>query len=149
VDNDASGSLNAGDRVVIDIAQCVGTSTKVDATVTVLSPTELSATATFDVTRSPSATRAQGSVTYSFTATSQNPQPFAVAAAATGPTLTLPSAAVDYTTGGTVEKVQITSAAKTLEGGGSHYTVSFAGTVQSARFGGSFSFETTAPLVGD
>jgi hypothetical protein len=68
IDNDGGGSFTAGDRVVIDIPQCAGTSTEVDATVTELSGAGFSASATFDVTRSSSATHAQGSATYSFAA---------------------------------------------------------------------------------
>jgi hypothetical protein len=138
VDNDGTASFTASDRVAIEIVECAGTSTNVDATVATLSAAGFSASATFDVTRSSSATRAQGSVTYSSAAGS----------ALTQPTLTLAGATVDYTTGGTVEKIQVIRADKKIDGG-FHYTVSFVGTVQSARFGASFSFETAAPLIGD
>jgi len=136
IDNDGGGSFSAGDRVVVDVL-CAGTSTKVDAVITSLSGTGFTANATFELSRTSPATRAQGSATYSFSTSSPtSPQTLAL------------SATVDYTTGGTLEKVQVSSAQKHLDAG-FHYTVSFAGTVQSARFGASFSFETSAPLIGD
>jgi hypothetical protein len=135
-DNDGGGSFTAGDRVVIE-ALCAGTLTKIEATLATLSATGFTASATFDVSRSSSASRTQGSATYSFgTASPTSPQ-----------TLTL-SSTVDYTTGGTLEKVEVTHGEKWLDAG-FHYTVSFGGTVQSARLGGSFSFQTASPLIGD
>jgi hypothetical protein len=136
IDNDGGGSFSAGDRVVLDVL-CAGTSTKVDAAITSLSGSGFTANATFDLSRTSPTTRAQGSATYAFSASSPtSPQTLAL------------GATVDYTTGGTLEKVQVTSAQKHLDAG-FHYTVSFAGTVQSARLGASFSFETAAPLIGD
>lgn len=128
VDNDGNGRLSAGDRVTLE-HRCARAAMNVQAELLRYDAYGYSARVAFEMESDVPATRASGRGTVSLGSSG----------------LAITDAATDFTIDGFVEKLTLASANYTFDDG---YVISLAGTVASARLGGTFSFRTEAPLRG-